>query len=160
MLHRTSAPHLRPPPALRHHLPRLRLQYPRPVSPRVKCRCVRQRSRRARRSTTTRRRPRLLCWLRRASREGCRGSGCTSRRDRWRTWSSRGRSTNLSSTASTRIRIPSEYVPRTPFINGPSVLILWSQLAYNAYPEGCVLITDGRSSPDVPQMRFPVTAPR
>ena len=37
---------------------------------------------------------------------------------------------------------------------------LRTQLAYNAYPEGCILITDGRSSPDVPHMQFPVTASR
>ena len=83
-----ASPHISPPsyPAcLRHRLLRLCPQYPRPASPLVKCRCARQRSRRARRSTITRRRPRLPCWPRRALRAGCLGSGCTSRRDRWRT---------------------------------------------------------------------------
>ena len=83
-----ASPHISPPPSPAASSPisrASRLQYPRPVSRWVKCRCTRKRSRRVRRSTTTRRRPRLPCWLRRASRAGYRGSGCTLTRDKWRT---------------------------------------------------------------------------
>jgi hypothetical protein len=78
---------------------------------------------------TTRRHPRVPCWPRRASRAGCRGSGCTSRRNKLRTYSSSGRFTNSSSTASTRIRIPSEYVPRVLLLISYSTDHHWPQPA-------------------------------
>jgi hypothetical protein len=110
VLHLTAAPHLRPSRPLRPLSRRPRLQRPCLAAPRVKCRCARQRKHKARHSMTMKRRPRLPCWPLRASRAGFRDWGFTLRRDKWRTSSSKDRSTNSSLMAFTRTRIPLEYV--------------------------------------------------